>query len=86
MTEHPITILGPSDDYAPPPGPKRSRPSRWSRIKAAWMALLLAAVLVGFLIAAVVLGSILATVILIVAAVAIVFATIQYGSRRILHK
>ena len=63
MTEHPITIPGPSDDYKPPWHAKRSRPSRLSRVEAGWMASFLAAVLVEFVIDPLVLGSLLATVI-----------------------
>jgi hypothetical protein len=84
MTDNPITILPP--DRPASPSQKRLGPNRWPRIKAAAVALILTAMIVGFLIAALVLGSILATVILIVAAVALVFATVRYGLRRIFHK
>lgn len=85
MTDNSITIL-PPDDQPPAPGSKPLRPGRWARIKVASAILFFATLVVGLLIAAVVLGSILAAVILALATVTVVYATVRYGFRRILHK
>jgi hypothetical protein len=64
-------------------GPLPTGPRRITGIKAFFLFLLLASLLVGFLIAAFVLGSLVAAGILLLAAVATIAAIVRSGFRRL---